>query len=119
MLPPEGRDGVLLRHHKHAAHAPVELREIGKTAAGPTRVVHYTPEAFNGMEMVPAAGWQARQPQARLPLEPCRGERGRAVETPAIDDHHHRLPRGGKGGHHVRDIWSKPLSIKLGDDRRE
>jgi len=119
MLPPEGIDGLLLMHHKHAAHAPVELLEIGKTATGPHLVFQYTPEAFNGMEMVPAAGWQELQPKARLPMEQCRGERVRAVDTTAIDDHHHRFPSGGKCGHHVMDIVSKPLSIKLGDDRIE
>ena len=116
MLPPEGIDGLLLMHHKYAAHAPVELLEIGKTAAGPNLVFQYTPKAFNGIEMVTAAGGQELQPKAPLPMEQCRGERVRTVDATAIDDHHHLFPRGCKCGHHLMDILPKPLSLKLGDD---
>jgi hypothetical protein len=102
--------------HKHAAHTPVELLETGETAAGPNLVFQYTPEAFNGIEMVTAAGWQALQPKARLPMDQRQGERVRPVDATAIDDHHHLFPSGSKGGHHLMDILSKPLSIKLWDD---
>jgi hypothetical protein len=43
-----------LMRHEHATHAPVELLEIRKTATSPDLVLQYTPEAFNGIEMVTA-----------------------------------------------------------------
>jgi len=39
VLPPERVDGLLLMRHEHAPHAPVELLEIGETAASSDRVL--------------------------------------------------------------------------------
>lgn len=116
MLPPEGIDGPLVMRHEHATYAPVKLLEIRKTAASPDLVLQDTPEAFNGVQMVPTSGGQELQPKAPLPMEQCRGERVRSVDATAIDDHHHLFPSGCKCGHHLMDILSKPLSIKLWDD---
>jgi hypothetical protein len=116
VLPPEGRDGLLLMRHEHATHAPVKLLEIRKTATSPDLVLPYTPEAFTGIEMVPASGGQELQPKASLPMVERRGQRVRPVETTAIDDHPHLLPGGGKEGQHWMDIVPKPLGIKLRDD---
>ena len=102
--------------HEHATHAPVKLLEIRKTAPSPDFVLQDTPEAFNGIEMVTASGWQELQPKAPLPMGERRGERVRSVDATAIDDHHHLFPSGGKDGHHLMDIVPKPLGIKLRDD---
>ena len=116
MLPPEGIDGLLLMRHEHATHAPVKLLEIRKTATSPDPVVQYTPEAFNGIEMVTASGGQELQPKASLPMVERRGQRVRPVDATAIDDHHHLFSGGGKEGQHWMDIVPKPLGIKLRDD---
>jgi hypothetical protein len=116
VLPPEGIDGLLLMRHEHATHAPVKLLEIRKTATSPDLIFQYTPEAFNGIEMVTAVGWQELQPKAPLPMGQCRGELVRSVDATAIDDHHHLFPSGSKDGHHLMDILPKPLGIKLRND---
>jgi len=74
--------------HEHATHAPAELLEIGKTAAGPNLILHHPPKAFNGIEMVAASGWQALQPKVRLPMGQRRGECVRPVDATVIDDHY-------------------------------
>jgi hypothetical protein len=74
MLSPERRDGLLLMCHEHATHVPVELLEIGETAVDAHLVLQPAPEAFHGMQVVAASGWQKLQPQARLPV----GQRRRA-----------------------------------------
>jgi len=114
VLPPEGIDGLLVMPHQHAAHTPGALLESGDTAAGPTLVFHDTPEAFHRMEMVTAAGGQALQPTARLPMGQRRGERVRPVAATVIDDHHHLLPSGRKGRHHWMALLSQPLSSHCG-----
>ena len=116
VLPPERIDGLLVMRYEHTTRAPVELLEIGKTAAGPNLVLQDTPEAFNGIEVVAAVGRQELQPKSSMPMGQRRGERVRAVDATAIDDHHHLFPCGGKGGHDLMDILSKPLGIKLRDD---
>ena len=57
VLPPERIDGTFVMRHEHAACTPVELLEIGETAAGSNFVLQHTPEAFNGIEVVAASGW--------------------------------------------------------------
>jgi hypothetical protein len=47
VLPPESIDRLLVMRHEHTTRAPVELLEIGKTAAGPNLVFQYAPEAFD------------------------------------------------------------------------
>jgi hypothetical protein len=58
MLPPERRDGLLLMCHERATHGPVELLEIGETAVNANLVLQPAPEAFHGMQVVAASGWQ-------------------------------------------------------------
>jgi hypothetical protein len=80
--------------HEHATHAPVELLEIGKTAAGSNLVLQHAPEAFHGIEVVAAPGWQELQPKSRMPMGQGRCERVRSVDATATDDHHHLFPVG-------------------------
>ena len=56
VLPPERIDGLLLMCHEHAACTPVELLEIGETASSSNAVLQHTPEAFNRIEVMAAAG---------------------------------------------------------------
>jgi hypothetical protein len=116
VLPPEGIDGLLLMRHEHATHAPGKLLEIRTTAPSPALVLPYTPEAFQGIEMVTASGGQELPPQASLPRGERRRQRVRPGEATALDDHHPRFPGGGKAGHHWMDRVPKPLGIPLRDD---
>src|SRR5262245_14324729 len=102
--------------HEHAACAPVELLEIGETAAGSNSVLQHTPEAFSRIEMVTAAGWEELQPKAPLPMGERRGECVRPVDATAIDDHHDLFAGCTEGGHHLMDILPKSLGIKLRDN---
>src|SRR5262249_18345944 len=118
-LPPADIDGLLVMCHEHATHAPGELLEVGKTAAGPHLVLQHTPEACHGMEMVAASGWQKLPPQSRLPISQRRCARVRAVDNPAVDDPHDRFPAGATRGHHVMAVVPKPLGIPLRDEHRD
>lgn len=80
-LSPERRDGLLLMCHEHVTHAPGELLEIGKTAAGPNLVLQHAPEAFHGIKVMAAPGWQALQPKSCMPMGQGRCERVRAVDA--------------------------------------
>jgi hypothetical protein len=40
----------------------------------------------------------------------------RSVDATAIDDHDHLFAEAAKEGHHLMDILTKSLRIKLGDD---
>jgi len=42
--------------HEHLARALVELMERRETPAGPDRVLHDAPEAFDGIEMMATMG---------------------------------------------------------------
>jgi len=66
VLPPACIDGLLVMRPEHATHAPVELLEVGKTAAGPKLVLQHTPEACNRIEVVAGSRWPELQPQACL-----------------------------------------------------
>ena len=55
-LPVKRINGSLLMGHEYLARAAVELMQIRKTSSGPDRVLHHPPEAFDGVEMVPAMG---------------------------------------------------------------
>ena len=50
--------GSLLMRHEHTARALVELRQIGETPSGADPVLQHAPEAFNGIEVMSATGWQ-------------------------------------------------------------
>jgi len=115
-LPPESIDGLLLMHHKHAAHAPGEWLEVAKTAPSSNLVLQHAPEAFNGIEVVAASGGQELEPKSAMPMGQRRGERVCAVDATAIDDQHHLCASGGQGGHELMDILPKPCGIKLRDN---
>jgi hypothetical protein len=101
--------------HEHASCALVKLLQIRKTSSGTDPIFQHAPEAFHGIQVVSAAGWQALQPKLLLPVGQRRGERVRPVDATAVDHHDHLLPGGAKAGHDLMDILPKPFRIKLGD----
>ena len=46
----------LVMRPEHSPRALVELRQIGKAPSGTHPVLHHTPEAFDGVEVVPTMG---------------------------------------------------------------
>jgi hypothetical protein len=44
--------------HEHAARALVKLLEIGQTSSGTDPVLQHAPEAFDGIQVVSAPGWE-------------------------------------------------------------
>jgi hypothetical protein len=101
--------------HEHASRALVKLLQIGKTPSGADPLLQHAPEAFHGIEVVSAAGWQELQPKLLLPVGQRRGELVGAVDATAVDHHDHLFPGGAKAGHDLMDILPKPFRIKLGD----
>ena len=115
MLPVKRIDGALVMVPQHAAHALIELLEVGKTPSGPNPVLHHAPETFDGIQMVAAARGQKMQLKLRVPVRKRRGELARPMDPTAIDCHDDLFPRAAKDGHHLMDILAKPFGIKLGD----
>jgi len=60
--------------HEHAMRALTELMEVRKTPSGTDLLLHHALEAFDGVEVVAAAGGQDLQAQAPLPMGQRRGE---------------------------------------------
>ena len=105
--------------HEYAPRALIELRQIGQTPSGADLVLQHAPEAFHGIEVMPAPRWQAMQPKLLVPVCQRRRELMRSVEATAINDHDHLFAAVAKEGHALMDILTKPFCITLGDDLRE
>ena len=58
MLPVKRIDGALLMRPEHLAGALRELRKLAQTSPGADGILHYPPEAFDGVEVMSAVGWQ-------------------------------------------------------------
>jgi hypothetical protein len=101
---------------EHTARVRMELRPIGKTSSSADPVLQHVPEAFHGMEVMSAPGWQKIQPHLLVPVGPRRRQRVRPVHTTAADDHDDLFLRVAKDGHHLMHIVAKPLRIALGND---
>ena len=54
--PVELIDGPFLMRHEHVSGTLVERREIAQTPSRANGILHYPPEAFNRVEVVPAMG---------------------------------------------------------------
>ena len=116
MLPVKRIDGSLVMVHQHAAHALIELLEVGQTPPSPDPILHHAPETFNRIQMVAASRGQKMQLKLLVPVRKRRRELVRPMKPTAIDHHDDLFPRATKDGHHLMDILAKPLSIKMGDD---
>ena len=106
----------LVMRPEHSPRALVELMQIGKAPSGTNPVLHHTPEAFNGIQMVTTVGWKQMQPKLSVPVSQRRRELFRPMDTTAIGDHHDLFAGVAKEGHHLMDIVAKRLCIKMWDD---
>jgi len=107
-------DWPLLMRHEHATRALGERLQIGKTPSGTAPILPPTPEAFDRLEVVAAAGWQDLPPTLLVPVGQRRRELLGAVDATAIDDPADLFPDGAKAGHDVMDILSKPQPFQHG-----
>jgi hypothetical protein len=101
---------------EHSTRALVELMQSGKAPSGTNPVLHHTPEAFNGIEVVPTVGWEQIQPKLFVPVCQRRRKSFRPVDATTVGDHDDLFPRVAKDGHHLMDILAQPLRIKMGHD---
>ena len=106
----------LVMRHEHSARSVVELMQIGKTPSGADPVLHHTPEAFNGIQVVTTVGREQMQPKLFVPVCQRRRELFRPVDATAVGDHDDLFPGVPKEGHHLMNILAQPLRIKMGDD---
>jgi hypothetical protein len=90
--------------------------EVSKTPAGPDGALHHAPEAFDGVEVMAAVGWQEMEAQLIMIMVEGRVELMRPVDTTAIDDHHHLFVGFPKGRHDLVQILTSLLGIKVGHD---
>src|SRR5215217_6930239 len=90
--------------------------EVGKTSSSPYRVLHDTPEAFDGIEVMATMGREEMEAKLATVVVECRVELVRPMDTAAIDDHHDLFAGFTKGRHHLMDILAQLLGIKMGDD---
>ena len=116
MLPVKLKYWSLALHHEHLARALVELMQIGKAPSGANPVLHHTPEAFNGIQVVTTVGWKQMQPKLFVPVGQRRRERFRPVDATAVGDHDDLFSGMAKEGHHLMEILAQPLRIKMGYD---
>ena len=103
---------------EHSARSVVELMQIGQTPSGADPVLHHTPEAFHGMQMVTTVGREHMQPQLFVPVGQRRCALLRPVDATAVGDHDDLLPGMATEGHHVMHLLAQPLRITMGDDLR-
>ena len=116
MLPVKRIDGSLVMVHQHAAHALIELLEVGKTPSGPHPVLQHAPETCDGIPMVSTARWQKMQMKLLVPVCKRRRELVRPMDATAIHHHDHLFPCAAKERHHLMDRLAKPLSLTMGND---
>src|SRR4029453_19597853 len=83
VLPVKLKYWSLVLPHEHSACALVELMQIGKTPSGANPVLHHTPEAFNGIQVVTTVGWKQMQPKLFVPVSQRRRELFRPVDATA------------------------------------
>ena len=102
--------------HEHVSCALVELMQSRKTPSGTDRVLHHAPEAFDRIEVMPTPSWQEMQPKLLVPVGQRRRELMGPVDATAVSDHDHLFPRVAKESHHLMDILTEPLRVKMRDN---
>jgi hypothetical protein len=116
VLPVKLKYWSLVLRHEHSARALVELLQIGKAPSGTHSVLHHTPEAFNGIQVMTTVGWEQMQPKLFVPVSQCRRQLVRPVDATAVGDHDDLFPGVAKEGHHLMDILAQSLRIKMRHD---
>jgi len=119
VLPVKLKYWSLVLRHEHSARALGELLQIGKAPSGTNAVLHHTPEAFNGMQVMTTVGWEQMPPKLFVPVSQGRRQLVRPVDAPAVGDHDDLFPGVAKEGHHLMDIVAQSLRIKMRHDFRE
>ena len=105
--------------HQHPPSALVELPQIGKTASGPDGVLHDPPEAFDGVEVMPTMSREAMEAKRiAVVVERC-VELVRPVAPAAIDDQHDFFAGFAENRHHLVNILTQLLGIKVRHNVRE
>ena len=109
----------LLMGHEHVACALIELMQIRKTPSGADRVLHDAPEAFDRIEVMPTMGRE--EMEAKLALIVVEGgvKLMGPMDAAAIDDHHPLFAGFAEDCHHLMEILTQLLGIKVRDDFRE
>jgi hypothetical protein len=102
--------------HEYSTRALVELLQIGKTPSGADPVLQHAPEAFNRIEVVTTVGRQEMQPKLLVPVGQRRRELFRPVDATTVGDHDDLFPRMAKKGHHLMDILTYSLRVKMRDN---
>jgi len=93
--------------------------EIGKTSSGPDSILHHSPEAFDGVQVVATMGRQAMEAKLAVGVVEGRVELVRPMHPAPIDDHHDLLLGVPEGRHHLVHILAQLLGIKVWHDFRE
>jgi hypothetical protein len=112
-------DGPFLRRHKHVAGPLIEGREIAQTSSRANGVLHHLPEAFDRVEMVATMGRQEVETTFAVVVVEGRVELRRPLAPAPLDHHHHLFAGFAEDRHHLREIWSQLLGIKVRHDFRE
>ena len=99
--------------HEYLACALVKLMQIGKTPSRSNAVLHHAPEAFDGIEMVPTVGREEMEAKPVVVVVKCCVELVRPVDPTPVDDHHDFFASFPEGCHHLMDILSQLLRIKM------
>ena len=90
--------------------------EIGKTSSGPDSILHHSPEAFDGVQVVATMSRQEMEAKRAVGVVECRVELVRPMNPAPIDDHHDLFTDFAEGRHHLVDILAQLLRIKVRDD---
>jgi hypothetical protein len=114
--PVELIDGPFLMRHEHVAGTLVERREIAPTSSRANGVLHHPPEAFDRVEVMSAVGWQEMEAQLLMRVVEGRVERMRPMDPAAIDDHHHLFAGFAEDRHHLMEILTHLLGVKVRHD---
>src|SRR5262245_1457823 len=99
--------------HQHPACPVVELLQIGKTPSRSNAVLHHAPEAFDGVEVVPTMGGEEMEAQLALVVVEGGVELMGPMDPTAVDDHDDLCAGFAEGRHHLVQIWSELLGIKV------
>src|SRR5262245_7113642 len=102
--------------HEHLAGSLVELMQILTTAPGSNPLFHPPPEAFDRIEVMATVGREEMQLELILIMVECGGQFAGAVNATTINYHDALFLCRAKEAHHLRDILTELVGIKVGHD---